>query len=228
MSIPLGIAPDSWPMLPVYLRLFNFLLQRLRKQRRSQHEYARYGGFHWRITRKFLGGTPPSFVWWSRGPWLAHKAGDSLSVWLATCSCLITCYTELQLREHVFWACTPDTCTHKRYWCFMKLRTTPVVWASTLFLGREISSSNFGTECLRIEPPHSTQGLYSPKNTIGVLRFISWKLDLVELGFPPFLAPRLFIWKDMNRVGGKIWQIDDEKWGSRRGQLDVCAATCSF
>ena len=27
----------------------------------------------------------------------------------------------------------------------------------------------FGTECLRIEPPHSTQGLFSPKAMTGVL-----------------------------------------------------------
>ena len=31
------------------------------------------------------------------------------------------------------------------------------------------SSSNFGTECLRIEPPHSTQGLFSPQNTTVIL-----------------------------------------------------------
>jgi len=27
---------------------------------------------------------------------------------------------------------------------------------------------------------------------------------------------------------GEIWRIGSEKWGSRRGRLDACAATCSF
>ena len=29
-------------------------------------------------------------------------------------------------------------------------------------------------------------------------------------------------------VVGEIWRIGSEKWGSRRGQLDVCATTSSF
>ena len=120
------------------------------------------------------------------------------------------------------------------------------------------SSSNFCTECLRIEPPHSTQGLFSPQNTTGVLknRSTCWKPDLVELSFPPFLAPLLLIfqgkWAKMGylanycsvspnlkcrlfikmtqirSVGGDIWQIGGEKWGSRRRQLGTCAPTGPF
>jgi hypothetical protein len=29
-------------------------------------------------------------------------------------------------------------------------------------------------------------------------------------------------------VGGEIWQIGGEKWGSHRGQLDMCAKTGTF
>ena len=87
----------------------------------------------------------------------------------------------------------------------MKLRTTPVVWASTLFLGREISSSNFGTECLRIEPPHYTQGLFSPQNTTGVLLLwwgIIWDAEngiWWNLVFHPFGHP--FCWMEMGQNG---------------------------
>jgi hypothetical protein len=38
--------------------------------------------------------------------------------------------------------------------------TTTVVWAEIQF--------KVGTECLRIEPPRSTQSLFSPQNTAGV------------------------------------------------------------
>jgi hypothetical protein len=29
-------------------------------------------------------------------------------------------------------------------------------------------------------------------------------------------------------VGSEIWRIGSEKWGSRRGQLDMCALVCNF
>jgi len=29
-------------------------------------------------------------------------------------------------------------------------------------------------------------------------------------------------------VGGEIWRIGSEKWGSRRGQLGMCTPICSF
>jgi hypothetical protein len=56
------------------------------------------------------------------------------------------------------------------------------------------------------------------------------------LRFAPFLSQwysllkcRLFIQNDtIGSVGGEIWQIGGEKWGSRRGQLGICAATGCF
>ena len=69
-------------------------------------------------------------------------------------------------------------------------RTTPVVWTE--------SSSNFGTGCLRIEPPHSTQGLFSPQNTTRVLRYDQELFDMRiwwNMVFHPFGHPLCWLFK---------------------------------
>jgi hypothetical protein len=49
--------------------------------------------------------------------------------------------------------------------------------------------------------------------------------------FAPFFFAMIFIYQMGIQIGavvGEIWRIGSEKWGSRRGQLDVCATTSSF
>ena len=76
-----------------------------------------------------------------------------------------------------------------------------------LIVGRNPVQINFGTACLRIEPSHSTQCLFSPQNTIGVLLLWSGIVWHAEnqiwwlFGFPPFLAPLVLFFQKSAKTG---------------------------
>ena len=76
---------------PLCLR--NFFGKLWLPRRRSEREYAKYGGSHGRITGRNLVAPTPAWCGGSRGPRMAHEAGDSLPLWLATLICIATCYT---------------------------------------------------------------------------------------------------------------------------------------
>ena len=59
----------------------------------SQRKYTRYGGSHRRTTGRKSGGACSNMCSGSGGPRTAHKAGNSVPVWLATRSRLVTRYT---------------------------------------------------------------------------------------------------------------------------------------
>jgi len=92
------------------------------------------------------------------------------------------------------------SCSNNIIWCFMKFagkRIPPVVWAEYLLalninvLSHHAKSrASFTSKCDR-----STS--FKIRNRLGC-----WKLDLVELGFPPFLVPLLLIF---SRGNGPKW-----------------------
>ena len=87
--------------------------------------------------------------------------------------------------------------------CFMKFAakwTTPVVWAEIQFKFWHWMFTYWATT-LYLGP------LFTPKHDRSISfmirnRLTCWKLDLVELGFPPFLAPLLLIFlREMGQNG---------------------------
>jgi hypothetical protein len=54
------------------------------------------------------------------------------------------------------------------------------------------SSSNFGTECLRIEPPHSTQGLFHLKTRQENFFYDQKSFDMLKTGFSGIWFSTLF------------------------------------
>jgi hypothetical protein len=81
------------------------------------------------------------------------------------------------------------------------------------------SSSNFGTECVRIEPPHSTQGLFSPQNTTGFF-YDQESFDTLKTGFGGTWFSTLF--------GTPFAEFVKGEWAKMGYLANYCSASLRF